>query len=209
MSEVRLIYYVHGYTAGRRLARLHCLLVISTTLLNSISSISPRLIVSHSLCRFWVLRSPPVTCLLCNLLLPMVSAANKLDRVKDRAPFEPIAPDLDVDNLISGCSNFHAVERVDARTITEETMEPLRQLIQAHVIEGGKPLVLENWHQRSDWPRWIFNPDWLRGNHGMEGSFHFVPHGGSKNFVNGLSFANIGLEQLSMSEIFQLNPTCP
>lgn len=142
----------------------------------------------------------------------MVSAANKLDRVKDRAPFEPIAPDLDVDNLISGCSNFHAVERVDARTITEETIEPLRQLIQAHVIEGGKPLVLENWHQRSDWPRWIFNPDWLRGNHGTEGLFHLVPHRGvtaSNFFVNGLLFANIRLEQLSTFEIFQLNPTCP
>lgn len=139
----------------------------------------------------------------------MVSAANKLDRVKDRAPFEPIAPDLDVDNLISGCSNFHAVERVDARTITDETMEPLRQLIQAHVIEGGKPLVLENWHQRSDWPRWIFNPDWLKGNHGTEGLFHVVPHNGDRVKELVLRLLILGLKQLSTSEIFQPNPTCP
>lgn len=101
----------------------------------------------------------------------MVSTAKKLDRVRDRAQFLAIPPDLDISKLISRCSNFHAVERVDARTITDETMEALRQLIQAHVIEGGKPLVLENWHQRSDWPRWIFNPDWLKKNHGTEGLF--------------------------------------
>lgn len=142
----------------------------------------------------------------------MVSAANKLDRVKDRAPFEPIAPGLDVDQLISDCSNFHAVERVDARTITDETMEPLRQLIQAHVIEGGKPLVLENWHQRSDWPRWIFNPDWLKGNHGTEGLFHLLFRGGDarveEHYLKVFCSLILDPNQLSTFGTFQPSPTC-
>lgn len=105
----------------------------------------------------------------------MVSAARKLDRVKDRAPFQPISPSLDIDELVKSCPNFHKVERVDARTISDETLEPLRQLIQAHVIDGGKPLVLDNWHDRPDWPKWIFNPDWLKRNHGLDGLFSHLP----------------------------------
>ncbi|RPB10507.1 putative JmjC domain protein [Morchella conica CCBAS932] len=96
----------------------------------------------------------------------MTSAAKKLDRVRDRAGFTPIPPNLDINELVKSCRNFHHVSRADARTFN--SAERLKEMIQSQVIDGGKPLVLENWHETPDWPKWIFKPEWLVDNHGQD-----------------------------------------
>lgn len=93
----------------------------------------------------------------------------RIQSVKNKARFEAIPPDLDVEKLIRGTPNFVALPRVDAtQLLDDETLANLQTYIQQHVIEGGEPLVIENWHRRADWPRWMFNPDWLVQNHGKD-----------------------------------------
>jgi hypothetical protein len=78
-----------------------------------------------------------------------------------------LPPDLDVDALIASTPNFKAIPRLDATQLeTEESFASLEEFIEKHVIVGGTPLVIENWHKRRDWPWYIFTTQWLKENNG-------------------------------------------
>jgi hypothetical protein len=88
---------------------------------------------------------------------------------RDRAKIRYIPPDLDVDALIAEASNFEPVPRLDAtQYTTEESMKELEAIIKRHVVKEGTPLVITNWHKRSDWPWLIFSTQWLHENHGKD-----------------------------------------
>lgn len=88
---------------------------------------------------------------------------------REKAKMTYLPPDLDVDALVADTPNFKAIPRLDATQFeTKESFASLEDLIQQHVISGGTPLVIENWHKRSDWPWYIFNPQWLKDNHGAD-----------------------------------------
>ncbi|KAK6535222.1 hypothetical protein TWF694_001690 [Orbilia ellipsospora] len=87
---------------------------------------------------------------------------------QEAAPFVPISPTVNIPLLVSSTPNFQSVQRVDARRINHTNIESLQAMIHEHVVVKGIPLVLENWHLRSDWPKWVFNLDWLQKNHGTD-----------------------------------------
>lgn len=100
-------------------------------------------------------------------------AGRRITSVKDLAGFTPIPPDIDVDGLIRDTSNFKSITRIDAVSlVTDQDFEYVRDLIQTQVIDRGIPLVIENWHLRKDWPKWILNTRWLKENHGDAGKLY-------------------------------------
>ncbi|RPB28392.1 hypothetical protein L211DRAFT_777647 [Terfezia boudieri ATCC MYA-4762] len=86
----------------------------------------------------------------------------------ERAEFKPLSPDIDILHLIQSTPNFEHVTRIDARNVNSDTMSDVEGYIHDHVIKKGLPLVIENWHLRSDWSSWIFNVQWLIQNHGQD-----------------------------------------
>ncbi|EPS42994.1 hypothetical protein H072_3024 [Dactylellina haptotyla CBS 200.50] len=87
---------------------------------------------------------------------------------QEAAPFVPISPTINIPMLVSSTPNFKPVQRVDARRINPTNIESLQEMIHEHVVLKGIPLVLENWHLRSDWQKRVFNFDWLKSNHGAD-----------------------------------------
>ncbi|KAF3126079.1 hypothetical protein TWF569_000640 [Orbilia oligospora] len=84
------------------------------------------------------------------------------------APFVPISPTINIPLLVSSTPNFKSVQRIDARRINPTSIESLQAMIHEHVVLRGIPIVIENWHLRSDWPKWMFSVDWLKSNHGAD-----------------------------------------
>ncbi|KAK6338328.1 hypothetical protein TWF730_002391 [Orbilia blumenaviensis] len=87
---------------------------------------------------------------------------------QEAAPFVPISPTINIPLLVSSTPNFKSVQRIDARRINPTNIESLQAMIHEHVVLRGIPIVIENWHLRSDWPKWIFSVDWLKSNHGND-----------------------------------------
>ncbi|KAK6510063.1 hypothetical protein TWF481_004776 [Arthrobotrys musiformis] len=87
---------------------------------------------------------------------------------QEAAPFVPISPLANIPLLVSSTPNFKSVQRIDARRINPTNIESLQAMIHEHVVLRGIPIVIENWHLRSDWPKWIFSVDWLKSNHGTD-----------------------------------------
>lgn len=86
----------------------------------------------------------------------------------ERAEFKPLPPDLNIPHLIQSTPNFEHVIRIDARNINSSTIPDVEAYVHDHVIKKGLPLVIENWHLRSDFPSWIFCVQWLIENHGPD-----------------------------------------
>ena len=78
------------------------------------------------------------------------------------AAFEPISPDLDVANLVETTPNFEYVVRIHCDMIDVQGKDQFEKLVLLHVVLGGKPLVVEGYHERLD--RWTFALQWLRDN---------------------------------------------
>lgn len=85
---------------------------------------------------------------------------------KPSAAFEAISPDLDVDALVEQTPNFQYVLRVSCELIDEQGLEAFEKLVLLHVILGGKPLVVEGFHNKLD--QWTFSTQWLRDNMGTK-----------------------------------------
>ncbi|KAI9835565.1 MAG: hypothetical protein M1819_002016 [Sarea resinae] len=83
-----------------------------------------------------------------------------------RASFEPIPPDLDLDALVESTPNFHYVTRITVDMIEERGRDEFEKLVMAHVLKGGKPLVIEGFQDR--WDQSLFSPQWLRSRHGTK-----------------------------------------
>jgi hypothetical protein len=84
--------------------------------------------------------------------------------------FTPIPPDLDIACLVAETPNFHWCLREDVRSHAAP-FQKLNQIIRVQTIEKGTPIVLENWHLRSDWNATLFSPRWLDHELGSNGSF--------------------------------------
>jgi hypothetical protein len=82
------------------------------------------------------------------------------------AAFEPISPDLDLQQLVEETSNFEYVTRISCDMIEEQGHDTFDKLVLLHVILGGKPLVIEGFNQRLD--EWTFTSPWLQDNCGKK-----------------------------------------
>ncbi|CZR53146.1 related to c-module-binding factor [Phialocephala subalpina] len=83
-----------------------------------------------------------------------------------QAQFVPISPDFDLDALVQEIHNFDFVTRLSTDKLREHSIQSFEALVEAIVIENGKPLVVEDWG--SSLPPWLFSRDWLEQNLGKE-----------------------------------------
>ena len=83
---------------------------------------------------------------------------------RSAAPFEPISPELDLDALVENCANFEYVPRVSYDLIETQGQDQFDRLVLLHVIQAGKPLVIEGCHRNLD--AWTFSSPWLSDNCG-------------------------------------------
>ncbi|KAL2257250.1 hypothetical protein VTK26DRAFT_431 [Humicola hyalothermophila] len=76
-----------------------------------------------------------------------------------QAKFDPIPPDLDLHSLVERSPNFHWVLRISAAQIRNIGPQEFEKLVFLHVVQGGKPLVIEKWNDRL--PKSLFSAKWL------------------------------------------------
>ena len=93
----------------------------------------------------------------------------RITSTRAKAKMVYLPPDLDLEALILQTPNFKTLPRLDAtQLVGQDAFEALAMYVQQHVIDAGLPLVIEKWHERPDWPHYMFNPDWLKQNHGRD-----------------------------------------
>ncbi|ELR07617.1 hypothetical protein VC83_03671 [Pseudogymnoascus destructans] len=83
-----------------------------------------------------------------------------------QAMFDPIPPDLDLSTLVEKTPNFDYVIRISTDQIRELGLQEFEKLVLLHVIQGGKPLVVEGWE--SDLPPWLYSSTWMQDNLGKK-----------------------------------------
>ncbi|OIW25808.1 hypothetical protein CONLIGDRAFT_504773 [Coniochaeta ligniaria NRRL 30616] len=76
-----------------------------------------------------------------------------------QAKFDPIPPDLDLHELVERTPNFDWVKRISAAQIRNIGQREFEKFVLFHVIQGGKPLVIEKWNDRL--PKSLFSAEWL------------------------------------------------
>lgn len=76
-----------------------------------------------------------------------------------QAKFDPIPPDLDLHALVENTPNFDWVKRISATQIRNIGQCEFEKLVLFHVIQGGKPLVIEKWNDRL--PKSFFSAQWV------------------------------------------------
>ncbi|KKK16572.1 hypothetical protein ARAM_003092 [Aspergillus rambellii] len=82
---------------------------------------------------------------------------------RPRAAFEPLSPDLDVQDLVKSTPNFEHAVRIHCDAIDEHGLEDFEKLVLLHVIVRGLPLVVEGFNKKLD--NSIFSEIWLRSHH--------------------------------------------
>ncbi|KFY25080.1 hypothetical protein V493_04849 [Pseudogymnoascus sp. VKM F-4281 (FW-2241)] len=80
--------------------------------------------------------------------------------------FDPIPPDLDLSALVEKTPNFDYVIRISTDQIRELGLQEFEKLVLLHVIQGGKPLVVEGWE--SDLQPWLYSSTWMQDNLGKK-----------------------------------------
>lgn len=85
---------------------------------------------------------------------------------RPRAAFEPISPDLDIQELLDSSSNFEVADRIHCDALDEYGLEKFGELVALHVVDGGKPLIVEGFNERLDSS--VFSEKWLRTHHGKK-----------------------------------------
>ncbi|KAI1809342.1 hypothetical protein GGS20DRAFT_313370 [Poronia punctata] len=80
-----------------------------------------------------------------------------------QAKFDPIPPDLDLHSLVDRTPNFDWVTRISTAQIRRLGPVGFEKLVQLHVIEGGRPLVIEGWNRVL--PTDLFSAEWLEKTH--------------------------------------------
>ncbi|KAI1330747.1 hypothetical protein F5Y16DRAFT_425074 [Xylariaceae sp. FL0255] len=76
-----------------------------------------------------------------------------------QAKFDPIPPDLDLHGLVDRTPNFDWVVRVSTAQIRRLGPVGFEKLVQLHVIDGGRPMVIEGWNKVL--PEDLFSAQWL------------------------------------------------
>lgn len=90
-----------------------------------------------------------------------------------QAKFDPISPDLDLHDLVDKTPNFHWVKRISAAQIRNIGQREFEKLVLFHVIQGGKPLVIEKWNDRL--PKSLFSAAWLESTYDKRRKFFTAP----------------------------------
>jgi hypothetical protein len=85
-----------------------------------------------------------------------------------QAQFVPIPPDLDLSAVVENTDNFDYVTRLSTEKLQEHSIQSFEALVFAVVIQSGKPLVIEDWPEKS-LPSWLFSSQWLEENLGTKG----------------------------------------
>ncbi|KAI1820546.1 hypothetical protein F4861DRAFT_522550 [Xylaria intraflava] len=76
-----------------------------------------------------------------------------------QAKFDPIPPDLDLHALVDQVPNFDWVTRISLAQLRRLGPVGFEKLVHLHVIEGGRPLVIEGWDRAL--PKDLFSATWL------------------------------------------------
>ncbi|TVY15226.1 hypothetical protein LARI1_G005440 [Lachnellula arida] len=84
-----------------------------------------------------------------------------------QAQFVPISPDLDLGTLVENTENFDYVTRLSTKVLQEHSIQSFEALVLSVVIQSGKPLVIEDWPEKS-LPPWLFSRQWLEENMGTK-----------------------------------------
>lgn len=85
---------------------------------------------------------------------------------RPRAAFDPISPDLDIQELLDSSANFELADRIHCDALDEHGLEKFGRLVALHVVIGGKPLVVEGFNERLDSS--VFSENWLRTHYGKK-----------------------------------------
>lgn len=80
----------------------------------------------------------------------------------------PIPPDFDLNTFVENTENFDYVTRLSVEKLQEHSIQSFEALVLAVVIQSGKPLVIEDWPEKS-LPPWLFSVKWLEENLGTKG----------------------------------------
>jgi hypothetical protein len=80
--------------------------------------------------------------------------------------FDPIPPDLDIKTLVEKTPNFDYVIRISVDQINQLGIAEFEKLVMLHVIQGGKPLVVEGWNDQLH--PWLYSVEWLENNVGQK-----------------------------------------
>jgi hypothetical protein len=88
-----------------------------------------------------------------------------------QAKFDPIPPNLDLHGLVERTPNFQWVTRISAAQIQNIGPQEFEKLVFLHVINGGKPLVIDKWNDRL--PQSIFSGKWLENTYNKKREFCF------------------------------------
>jgi hypothetical protein len=76
-----------------------------------------------------------------------------------QAKFDPIPPDLDLNALVERTPTLEWALRLTAEQLRSLGQQEFEKLVVLHVIQGGKPLVIEQWD--SLLPKDLFSAQWL------------------------------------------------
>lgn len=87
-----------------------------------------------------------------------------------QAKFDPIPPDLDLQNLVDRTPTFELAQRIPASKIRKLEFE---KLVWYQVIKQGKPLVIEGWQGKL--PKSLFSPQWLEATYNKKREANTLP----------------------------------
>lgn len=80
-----------------------------------------------------------------------------------QAKFDPIPPDLDLEALVENTPNLSWVLRISMAQIRNLSLQEFENLVNIHVIQQGKPLVISGWDEVL--PKDLFSAAWLENTH--------------------------------------------
>lgn len=86
-----------------------------------------------------------------------------------QAKFDPIPPDLDLHDVLENSPNFSWVLRISMAQIRNLSQLDFEQLVNIHVIQQGKPLVISGWDDIL--PKDLFNAAWLESTYDKKREF--------------------------------------
>lgn len=79
---------------------------------------------------------------------------------RSRMAFEPMPPDLDINEVVESTPNFDFAMRITCESVDEHPFEQFEKLVLYQVVLSGRPLVIEGFQEYLD--KRLFSERWLR-----------------------------------------------
>jgi hypothetical protein len=73
--------------------------------------------------------------------------------------FEPLSPELDINQVVENTPNFEYAMRVTCDSISNQSLEDFEKLVLYQTVLSGKPLVIEGFQSYID--SQLFSTKWL------------------------------------------------